>query len=459
MDAVKQYFSGNRERFLEELFAFLRIPSVSLHSKHKADVQHAAEWLAEALTKAGMEHVEIIRTEGHPVVYADWLHAEGKPTALIYGHYDVQPPDPLEQWESPPFEPEIRDGKLFARGTTDDKAQVFIHVKTVEALLGTYGSLPINIKFCIEGEEEIASPHLAALIEGDKNRFQADAVVISDSAIFAKDYPGMDYGLRGLCAVKIDVTGAKNDLHSGEFGGAVPNAVHALSDLLSSFHDSAGKITVEGFYDQVRELGEEERKLLNELPFDEQSLRQELRVPGFHGEEGYSYRERTWIRPTLEINAVSGGSQDEGIKPIVPAHAWAKISCRLVPDQTPDEILAKIERHVCKHAPAYVDVKVTRLPIKGNPYVAALDDPFIEAAAAAYAGVYGQPPVFTRSGGSIPIVEAFNRLLHIPVVLMGFGLPDENLHAPNENFLLDNFDKGLLTMAAYWQRLGAIPTK
>ncbi|HEX7056751.1 MAG TPA: dipeptidase [Bacilli bacterium] len=452
MGTPEQYLRQNKERYMRELFAFLRIPSISMHSKHREDMRRAAEWLADSLRQAGLEHVALLETEGNPVVYGDWLHAEGKPTVLIYGHYDVQPPDPLAEWASPPFEPEIRGGNLYARGATDDKGQLFIHIKTVEAFLQTEGKLPVNIKFCLEGEEEISSPHLEPLLVQEKERFQADAVVVSDTSFYEQGLPAIHYGLRGICGMQIEVSAAKNDLHSGEFGGGVANPIHELARLIATFHDAEGKVAVNGFYDQVRLLAEEEREQIRKLGFDEEKLKDELGVPAFFGEPGYSFLERTWARPTLEVNAISGGSQDEGLKSIVPAKAWAKVSCRLVPDQNPEQIQELLERHIAEHTPAHVRVKTVRLTA-ASPYYAAVDNPFMQAGAEAYRAVYNVRPVFTRAGGSIPIMEAFHRLFGCPVVTMGFGLPGENLHAPNEFLHVDNFYNGMLVMADFWRRL------
>ncbi|MBO8171922.1 MAG: dipeptidase [Bacillaceae bacterium] len=448
----KQHFAENRDRHLEELKEWLSIPSISALPEHNSDVARAAEWTAEALKKAGMENAKIMPTEGHPVVYGDWLKAEGKPTVLIYGHYDVQPVDPVDLWETPPFEPAIRDEKLYARGASDDKGQVFLHIKVLEAILQKEGTLPLNFKFCIEGEEEIGSPNLDPFVEKHRDLLAADVLVISDTPMIEKGKPVICYGLRGLCGLQIDVKGPKGDLHSGLYGGAVQNPIHALVQILDSMRNEQGQVTVDGFYDRVVPLTEKERKEFAEIGPEEEKMRQELNVPELFGEEGYTALERTWARPTLEINGIYGGFQGEGIKTVIPSEAHAKITCRLVPDQEPDEIIELIKKHVKSHTPPGVTVEF-QLFDKGRPFMTPPDHPAIQAAARSYEQAYGVAPAYTRMGGSIPIVETFGRLLNVPVVMMGFGLPDENFHAPNEHFNLVNFDKGLLTLSHYWYEL------
>lgn len=452
MNDFISYLGKHREEHLKELKEWLEIPSISALSVHKNDVRAAAEWAANALKAAGMNKVEVMSTKGNPVVYGEWHGAPGKPTALIYGHYDVQPVDPLDLWETPPFQPEIRDGKLYARGSSDDKGQTFMHIKAIEALLQSTGSLPVNVKFCIEGEEEIGSPNLESFLIENKALLQADVLVISDTPMLEKGRPAICYGLRGLCGLQIDVKGAKGDLHSGLFGGAIHNPIHALVELLASMHNETGQITIDGFYDRVVALTEEERQAFKDLNQDEARLASELNVPSLYGEAGFTALERTWARPTLEINGIYGGFQGEGTKTVIPSEAHAKITCRLVVDQDPAEILDLIEKHIDSHTPAGVTVNVTRFD-KGRPFVTPFDHPVIKAAAVAYEKGYGAAPAYTRMGGSIPIVESFGRLLDLPVVLMGFGLPDENFHAPNEHFNLDNFDKGLRTLCHYWYEL------
>ncbi|MEK9197299.1 dipeptidase [Ureibacillus sp. 179-F W5.1 NHS] len=448
LQTLDAYFSKNREKHLEELFEFLRIPSISSLSEHKQDMQTAAQWLADKLQQLNIENVSIDQTAGHPVVYGEWLHAEGKPTILFYGHYDVQPVDPLHLWESEPFNPVIRDNKLFARGASDDKGQVFMHLKMIEALFATEGTLPVNVKFIYEGEEEIGSPNLPAYVEANKEKLSSDLILISDTGLYAPGKPAVCYGLRGLTGVQIDVRGAKGDLHSGLYGGGVQNAIHALAEILASFRDEHGTIQVEGFYDKVLPLTEEERQAYRELNFDEEALKEEIGVKELFGEEGFSYLEQTWARPTLEINGVFGGFSGEGIKTVLPAEAGAKITCRLVPDQDPNEIVALLKAHIEKHKPKGVEVTVSEFD-KGAPYLTPFDHPLIQAAGRSYERVYNVPTAFTRGGGSIPIVAAFDEILALPVVLMGFGLNSENFHAPNEHFHLENFDKGLRVLGDY----------
>ena len=448
LSTLDAYFAENRDNQLAELNEFLRIPSISSLSEHKQDMQTAASWLAAAMKRVNLENISIDETGGHPVVYADWLHAPGKPTILFYGHYDVQPVDPLNLWETPPFEPTVRDNKLFARGASDDKGQVFMHLKAIEALFALDGALPVNVKFIIEGEEEIGSPSLPLYIEENKEKLAADLILISDTGMYAPGKPAVCYGLRGLTGIQIDVRGAKGDLHSGLYGGGVQNAIHALADILASFRDEHGTIQVEGFYDNVRPLSEEERQAYRDLQFDEEALKEEVGVKELFGEKGYSYLEQIWARPTLEVNGVFGGFSGEGIKTVLPAEAGAKITCRLVPDQDPDEIVALLKAHIEKHKPVGVEVSISEFD-KGAPYITPFDHPVIQAAGRSYERVYEVPTAYIRGGGSIPIVADFDQILQLPVVLMGFGLSSENFHAPNEHFHLENFDKGLRVLGDY----------
>ncbi len=450
----EKYLSEHRNEHIETLQKFLRFQSISTLPEHRDDVRKCAEFLADELRQLGFEHVELMTTPGHPVVYADWMHAPGKPTVLVYGHYDVQPVDPLELWDTPPFEPTVRNNQIYARGSSDDKGQVWMHLKAFEALLKTTGTLPVNVKFCIEGEEEIGSRHLPALLEQNADKFAADVIVISDTTMLGSDRPSVCYGLRGLTSLQIDVKGANSDLHSGLYGGGVQNAVHALVQLLNSLHDENGKILVEGFYDDVQPLTKDEKKAYQALSFDEEQVRKDLGVPELFGEAGYSYLERVWARPTLEINGIYGGFQGEGTKTVIPNEAHAKITCRLVPDQDPVKIQDLIEQHVQKHRPPGVTVSVQRFDA-GRPYVTPFHHPAIQWASKAYEKAYGVPAAFTRMGGSIGVVEAFDRILKAPVVLMGFALSDENFHAPNEHFSLDNFDKGMRVLCHYWVGLDA----
>ncbi|MDQ0900105.1 dipeptidase [Paenibacillus sp. V4I7] len=452
IETIKTYLNEQRDQHIEELMQFLRIPSISAVAEHQPDMIRCAEWTAQSLKQAGLENIEIMATGGHPVVYADWLHAPGKPTVLVYGHYDVQPAEPLELWNTPPFEPVIQDGKLFGRGSTDDKGQLLLYAKAIEAFLRTHGSLPVNVKFCIEGEEEIASKHLPAFVEKYKDKLQADTIVLSDTQMQGPGKPALMYGLRGLAGFEITIDGANSDLHSGLFGGAVQNPIHALSKLLSSFHNENGRVAVEGFYDRVIELSDKEREAFKQVEPDANKVRSDLHVETLYGENGFSFYEQTTSRPTLEITSVSGGFQGEGIKPIIPNRASAKIACRLVAAQVPEEIMDAVENHIRALSMPGVKVTLDR-QLRGNPFITPIDEPVMVAAAEAYEDTYGVWPVYTRSGGSIPIVEVLGRVLEAPVVLLGFGLPGENLHAPNEHFHLVNWDKGTETISRFWLNL------
>lgn len=452
LDKLDHYFTKKRSEHLTELNEFLRIPSISALSANKNNMQEAAEWLMNSLNEAGLENLIIDNTDGHPVVYGDWLHAEGKPTILVYGHYDVQPVDPLELWDSAPFEPEIRDNKLYARGASDDKGQVFMHIKAVEALMKQSGTLPVNVKFLIEGEEEIGSPSLEKYIMQNKEKLAADVIVISDTGLYGPGQPAVCYGLRGLCGVQLDIKGPKGDLHSGIYGGGVQNPLHALVEILASFRDKEGTIAIEGFYDNVQALSQDEQQAYEALGFNEDELKQEVGVSELFGEKGFTHLERTWVRPTLELNGIFGGFSGEGIKTVLPAEAGVKITCRLVPDQDPDEIIAKLKAHIIQHQPAGVTVTVTEFD-KGKPFITPFAHPAIQAAGRSYEKVYAVPTAYIRGGGSIPIVAAFDEILELPVVLMGFGLDTENFHAPNEHFHLDNFDQGLRVISDYYYEI------
>lgn len=444
---VKAYLEEHYDEHLEELKTFLAIPSVSALSDHKADMKKTADWLTGSLTAAGLENVEIMETKQHPVVYADWLHAENKPTVLIYGHYDVQPVDPIELWETPPFEPTIRDDKMFARGASDDKGQVFMHIKMIEAILKTENELPVNVKFIIEGEEEIGSPSLDPFVEEHENKLAADVLLVSDTTMVSNGHPAVCYGLRGLCGLQIDLKGAKGDLHSGLYGGAIQNPLHAITELLASMHDKEGVVTIDGFYDAVKPLTDEEMSSYEALSADD-AMKKELNVPALYGEKGYSTIARIWGRPTLEVNGLFGGFQGEGIKTVIPSEAHAKISCRLVPDQDPADIAEAIKKHIKNHLPEGVTVETTLFD-QARPFITPYDHPAIEAAGEALEKAYGVKPTFSRMGGSVPIVETFNTKLGLPAVLMGFGLNEENFHAPNEHFHLENFRKGLVALVDF----------
>lgn len=453
------YIQEHREAFVEELKAFLRIPSVSTKSEHKGDIQKAAEWLAGEMRAIGLEHIQIMPTSGHPVVYADWLHAPGKPTVLIYGHYDVQPAEPLDLWISAPFDPTVRSGELFARGAVDDKGQVFMHLKALQAHLTTDGKLPVNVKLLIEGEEEIGSPNLDALILAQQALLQADAVVISDTAMIAKGAPGITHGLRGLVYFQIDVEGTKSDLHSGSFGGAVINPAYALAQIVSQLKDKNGRITIPGFYDDVRKLTAEERRALARLPFSEKRFQKEIGAPALFGEKGFTTLERLWVRPTLEINGFYSGFIGEGAKTVLPGRAMAKVSMRLVPDQDPKKIVRLFSQHVKRLAPKTVRMTVTEISGRGTPWLTPTDHPAMQALARAIQKGFGKKPVYTRTGGTIPVVATLTKLLRAPILLMGIGLPDENAHAPNEKLDLDNLHHGMLAAAHLWDELAEVKLK
>lgn len=448
MSDYKTYFAEHREQHLNELKEWLSIPSISALSEHKGDILASAKWLADALNRAGMEKVEIHETEGHPIVYAERLKAPGKPTILIYGHYDVQPVDPLNLWTTPPFEPDIRDGKIYARGATDDKGQLFLHIKAVEAILRQEGELPVNVKFVVEGEEEIAGVSLPEFLKTNAEKLKCDAVVISDSSLLEPGKPSICTGLRGLCSLEITVTTARTDLHSGLYGGAVPNALHALTSLVATLHDDKGRVTVEGFYEGVPTLTDLEKQDLASYNPDEKKLAADLGLDTLYGEEGYSFTERTGARPTVELNGVWGGFQGEGTKTVIPKEAHAKITCRLVGTQDPQRTLDRIDAHLYKHLQPGAKLHIQHIE-RANAFTCDPSDRMLQLAADAYEEVYGTRAVFTKDGGSIPVVATFSDVLKSPVVMMGFGLPDENLHAPDEHFSLDNFDKGLLTLVNY----------
>lgn len=450
--ALAAWLDANDQRLHDDLFDFLRIPSVSARSEHKGDVRAAAAWLHAQCARIGMQ-VETLETPGHPVVLAEWRKAPaGAPTVLIYGHYDVQPAEPLELWTSPAFEPTIRDGKIFARGSVDDKGQLWLHVAALEAHLAARGTLPVNVIVLAEGEEEVGSEHLAPFIERHKARLACDAVVISDSTMFAPGIPSILSSLRGLAYLQVDVTGPNSDLHSGMYGGAVVNPAAALARIVASFHDADGRIAIEGFYDKVRPFPDAVRAGMRELPFDESEFTGHLGVTALGGEPGYTTLEKLWTRPTCEVNGLLSGYTGEGAKTVLPGQAMLKVSCRLVPDQDPAEIGRLLEAHVRKHAPAGVTVKVTHLH-GGHPWRADLDGPLYEAATRALHGVFGREPVITGEGGSIPVVNDFARILGAPVLLVGFGLPGENAHAPDEWISQENFRLGMKAMAALWEQM------
>jgi acetylornithine deacetylase/succinyl-diaminopimelate desuccinylase-like protein len=452
MNEVVDYINVNRDRYVEELKQYLAIPSISALPEHAADTRRAAEWTADALRSAGMQNVRLIDTPGNPVVYGDWLGAPGKPTILFYGHYDVQPVDPVDLWTSPPFEATVRDGEIYARGSADDKGQVFMHIKAVEAFMKQAGSLPLNFKFFIEGEEEVGSVNLDQFVRDHKQELAADVVVISDSPMFDRGVPSICYGLRGLAYFQIDVRGTKSDLHSGSFGGAVANPAFVLAQMLAQMKDRSGHIKVPGFYDDVRELSEAERAEWRKLPFNETKYRKELGAPKLFGESGYTTLERVWARPTFEVNGLLSGFTGAGAKTVLPAVAMAKVSMRLVPDQKPDRIAQLFEDYLKKVAPKTVDVKLTRMH-GGKPWMTEFDNKFVRAAGRAIEKGFGQQPVFNREGGSIPVVSTFQEELGLPSVLFGVGLPDENAHAPDEKLDLGNFHNGIIASAYLYQEI------
>lgn len=451
-----EFAHKNQERFLEELKALLRIPSISTLPEHRGDVRRAAEVLASDLRCIGMEHVEVIDTEGHPLVYADWLHAEGKPTCLAYGHYDVQPADPLDEWKTPPFEPTERDGNLYARGAVDDKGQMYMHLKALESLMKTSGGkLPVNVRVILEGEEEVGGEQIAKFVQEHPERLKADFALVSDTEMFAPELPTLCVGLRGMIYTEIEVRGAMTDLHSGMYGGAAPNPFVALCQIISALKDRDGRIQIPGFYDKVKSPTQDELKAWRSLPFDEEHYRKaEIGSPMLVGEPGFTAIERTWARPTLDVHGMPGGFIGAGAKTVIPAKATAKVSMRLVPDMTAEDTFAKYKTFVESLKPAGVTVEV-RLIHQGEAMVVSTDNPYIDAATRALKEVWGKDTVFIRSGGSIPIVGDFERHLGIPSVMMGFGLPDDNLHAPNEKFHIANYYRGIDSIIRFFEDVGA----
>jgi acetylornithine deacetylase/succinyl-diaminopimelate desuccinylase-like protein len=450
---LEDFLRKNDSRIHDELFEFLRIPSVSAKSDHNADTRRAAEWVKKSLDKIGVP-AKIYPTAGHPVVVGEWRKAPGAPTVLIYGHYDVQPAEPLDLWTSPPFEPTMRDGKIFARGSVDDKGQLFLHIKALEAHLATRKKLPVNVVVIAEGEEEVGSENLASFVEEQKKLLKADAVVISDSAMFAPGLPSILSSLRGLAYFEINVQGPVGDLHSGSYGGAIVNPAMALARILATFHDENGRIAIPGFYDKVREWDPRIREQMRSLPFNDKTLMKETGVDALGGEKGYTTLEKLWIRPTCEVNGLLGGYTGEGAKTVLPAKAMAKVSCRLVPDQDPADIEKLMKAHVAKVAPKGVKVRVDHLH-GGRPWRAELNGPIYDAARRALHAAFGKEPVITGEGGSIPVVGDFEKVLGAPVLLIGFGLPGENAHAPDEWMSDDNFRLGMRAVATLWDEYGA----
>ncbi|WP_207420477.1 dipeptidase [Desertivirga brevis] len=449
MQDIKTYVEQHKQRFLDELFVLLRFPSISADPKYKGDVLKTADFVAEKLREAGADNVEVAATAGYPIVYGEKIIDPSKPTVLVYGHYDVQPPDPLELWETPPFEPTIRGEKIFARGACDDKGQFYMHVKAFEIMLRTE-SLPCNIKFMIEGEEEVGSDNLGSFVVANKERLKADVVLISDTAMISLDTPSLETGLRGLSYLEVEVTGPNRDLHSGVYGGAVANPATILCQMIASLHDQNNHILIPGFYDDVQSLTEEERLLLNSAPFDEEEYKNDLQVNEVWGEQGYTTIERTGIRPTLELNGIWGGYIGEGAKTVLPSKASAKISMRLVPNQKSEKITELFKNHFESIAPKSVKVKVTPHH-GGEPVVTPTDSIAFQAAQKAIEESFGKKPVITRGGGSIPIVALFEKELEIKTVLLGFGLDSDNLHSPNEKYDLANYYKGIETIPLFFK--------
>jgi len=442
-------------RLLDELKDFLRIPSISTFPENKQDVERAAQFVAKSLTDAGLENVEIIQTSGHPLVYADWLHAPGKPTVLCYGHYDVQPPDPLELWLTPPFEPTERDGNLYGRGTADDKGQMYMHIKAVEALLAVTGTLPLNLKFLIEGEEECGGAAVASHVEKNPRKLSADVALVSDTSLYADGLPTLCTGLRGLIYLEVEASGPKRDLHSGSYGGAAPNAVFGLIELLAKAKDADGVIQIPGIYDGVAEPAAAELESWKSLPFNEaQFLNAEVGSTELTGEPGRTVLERVWSRPTFEVHGIAGGFTGTGAKTVIPAKATAKVSMRMVPNQDPDKIVTAFRQWVAENTPKGITTEV-RVLSSGPGLLVNPDHPAIAVAAKAFADVMGKETVFVRSGGSIPIVGDFARNLHIPTILMGFGLPDDGLHSPNEKYRIENYYLGIMTVAHFFEQYGS----
>lgn len=448
MKTIIDFIDQNRERYVDELKEFLKIPSISTLEENKPDMQTAAKFVADKLTDAGMNNVEIIQTDGHPLVYGEWLEAPGRPTVLVYGHYDVQPVDPIELWTSDPFNPTIADDKIYARGATDDKGQMFMHIKSVEAYFKTEGKLPLNVKFLIEGEEEIGSTNLSVFIKNNTDKLKCDSVLISDTALFAPGVPTITYGLRGLCYMEVEITGPSRDLHSGTFGGGVPNPINILANMISQLVDKDGKIKIDGFYDDVLKLSKQERENFKALKFSEKQWGKEIGLKHLTGEKGYTTLERIWARPTLDCNGIYGGFTGQGAKTVIPSKATAKISMRLVPYQDPKKISKLFTNYIKKIAPKEVSVKVSNLH-GGYPVITPLEDKATIAGAKAMQLAFGKKTVFMREGGSIPIVVEFANRLKAAPVLMGLGLNSENLHSPNEHFSLTHFQLGIKSSAYF----------
>jgi len=455
MSDWKTYLDREQPRFVEEFLDFCRIPSVSSLPEHADDVRRAARWVADRVAAAGMEHVEIVETGGHPMVTADHLHAPGQPTVLIYGHFDTQPVDPLASWDADPFDPQLKEGRVYARGASDDKGGMFAPILAVEALLRTEGTLPVNVKLFFEGQEEIGSPTMGPFVAANADRFACDLVISADGTQWAEDQPSLTLAFKGLCALEIDVQGAYRDLHSGVFGGAVANPIHALSHILASMRAADGKILVDGFYDDVRDLTDDDRARIAAVGFDQARYMRDLQLDALYGEPGYTTLERAWARPTLEVNGIWGGFQGEGVKTVLPNEAHAKITCRLVADQTPSKVADLIEAHVHEVVPPGVQVTVRKLPQSAMPYEMPFDHPGNVAAAAVLRQLYGKEPYFVRLGGSLPVVGIFLETLGAHTIDLAFGLEDENQHAPNEFYRLSSLRRAQEAYALLLHELAA----
>jgi len=453
MSDVKDHIEKNKDVYLNELFELLRIPSVSADSRHKEDVRKAAHYVMKKIEEAGADHAELMETPGHPIVFAEKMVDPSKPTVLVYGHYDVQPPDPLGLWNSPPFEPTVRDGKIYARGSCDDKGQFYMHIKALEIMI-RQNQVPCNIKFMIEGEEEVGSSNLGDFVRTHKAKLKADVILISDTALISLQHPSITVGLRGLSYMEVVVTGPNRDLHSGVYGGAVANPANVLCHMIASLHDANGRVNIPGFYDDVAELSKVEREALNSAPFSLDEYKKELGITEVTGEKGYTTLERTGIRPTLDVNGIWGGYTGEGAKTVLPAMASAKISMRLVPNQSPDKITSIFTKHIQSIAPKTVTVKVTAHH-GGEAAVTPTDSRAFRAAAKAFEQVWGKTPIPTRDGGSIPIVALFKKELGLDTVLMGFGLDSDALHSPNEHYGIRNFLIGIETIVAFHHQYAA----
>jgi acetylornithine deacetylase/succinyl-diaminopimelate desuccinylase-like protein len=451
------FAEAHRADTLNRLIEFLRIPSISTAPEHRPDLDRAANWLAAHMQALGFEPAEVISTGGPPIAYGEWLKAgPNAPTLLIYGHYDVQPTDPDDEWLSPPFEPVVRDGNLYGRGTSDDKGQLYIHLAAVEAFLRTQGALPINLKLFAEGEEEIGSSHLGAFVQQNVDRLACDAVLISDTGFLDAHTPAIVYGVRGLLYMEVEIQGPKADLHSGTYGGVAHNPLQVTADMLAALHDAQGRVAIPGFYDKVRPLSERERAEMRRIPLDEEMLGKEIGAPAlWSGEAGYTALERTGARPTLEIHGIRGGFVAEGQKTVIPAKALVKVSMRLVPDQEPLEIARLFTQRIQELTPPTVKVEVRTMSYS-DPAMVEPDSPAVQVAVQAYRQAFGTEPVFLRMGGTIPVVPMLDKLLRVPVILMGFGLPDDNLHSPNEKFSLDCFYRGITTSIHFMHGLAAL---